>query len=60
MQLFEPKFIGLVDHDEQHFIMRRQLAFVAFGELGIEDLVQLQVIVVVHFHSDANVPRIEQ
>ena len=46
MQLLKPKFICLVNNDEQHFIMCRQLLFIAFGKLRIEYLIQLQIIVI--------------
>ena len=49
MQLFEPKFIGLVNDNEQHFIMCGQVMLITFRKLSIQDLIQLQIVVVMYF-----------
>jgi hypothetical protein len=36
-----------VNDDKQHFIMRGELSFGAFGKLRVEDAFQLEVIVIV-------------
>jgi hypothetical protein len=46
VKLFEPKLIGLVNDDEEHFIMRRNILLAAFRMLCVENLIELQVIVV--------------
>jgi hypothetical protein len=60
MKLLEPKLIGLMNDDEKHFIMGRQILFIAFGKLRIKNSIKLQVIVIVHVgHKEvcANVRR---
>ena len=37
VQLFEPKFIRLVNDDEEHLIVCRQFMFIAFRKLGIQN-----------------------
>jgi len=45
--LLEPKLVRLVDHDEEHFVVRLHAVLVALRGLGAQDLVQLQVIGIV-------------
>jgi hypothetical protein len=49
MQLLEPKFIGLVNNNEEHFIVRRTILPAAFRILCVENFVELEVIVIVNF-----------
>ena len=46
--LFEPQFIGLVNDDEEHFIIGPDAFFSAFRVLRIQYFIELQVIAVVN------------
>ena len=46
--LLEPQFIGLVDDDEEHLVVRGGTLLIALWCLCAQDLVQLQVVGVVH------------
>jgi hypothetical protein len=48
MKLLEPKFIGLVNHYEERFIVGGFSLFDAFRILRIQDLIELEIIVVMH------------
>jgi len=53
--LFEPQLVGLMDHDEEHLVMRRPAVFLAFTLLARKELIELQVRTVVQrfrgFHA---------
>src|ERR1043165_6208992 len=50
--LLKPKFICLVDHNEQHLIMRMGACLIAFKLLGVQYFIKLQILAVVNsvFH----------
>jgi hypothetical protein len=48
-QLLEPKLIGLMYDDKQHLVMSRLPPPKTLGMLGIQDLVQLQIIAIMNF-----------
>jgi hypothetical protein len=54
--LLEPELVGLVDHDEEHLIVRVLAVLVALGRLRAKDLVELEVVGVVDVGHGDHVP----
>ena len=55
VELLEPKFVSLVNDDEEHFIVCRFVAFVTLRVLGMQYPVQLKIFMIVDFVHGAKI-----